>query len=167
MFTSTSEGTKKNELFVPKLSKERRQTKVIVPQPSKERRKANAFVPQLSKGRRGDRYIPPISTLPLYVLCLKNFVGQQSCISKACLSILCYFGTYTFPLLVSFSVRMCINSIDKMATQIPLVYISLLLSLYVQDVQPLYGWDDQAKLLQNTGLSMFRMCILSTDRMTG
>jgi hypothetical protein len=35
--TSTNEGTKKNELLVPKLSQERRQTKVFVPQSSKER----------------------------------------------------------------------------------------------------------------------------------
>jgi hypothetical protein len=45
---STNEGTKKNELFVPSLSKERRQTKVFVPQLSKERRQSKVFVPQLS-----------------------------------------------------------------------------------------------------------------------
>jgi hypothetical protein len=60
--TSTYEGTKKNQLFVPILSKERRQTKVFVPHPSKERRKINAFVPQLSKGRRiTNLFVPKLS----------------------------------------------------------------------------------------------------------
>ncbi len=47
--TSTNEGTKKNGLFVPILSKGQRQTKVFVPQLSKERRRSEVFVSQLSK----------------------------------------------------------------------------------------------------------------------
>jgi hypothetical protein len=60
--TSTIEGTKKNELFVPLLSKERRQTKVFVPQLSKERRRSEVFVPQLSKERRRiEIFVPQLS----------------------------------------------------------------------------------------------------------
>jgi hypothetical protein len=49
-------------LFVPKLSKERRQTKVFVPQLWKERRRSKVFVPQLSKEhRRSEVFVPQLS----------------------------------------------------------------------------------------------------------
>ncbi len=49
-------------LFVPKLSKKRRQSKVFVPQPSKERRNTNTYVPQLSKGRgKTNLFVPKLS----------------------------------------------------------------------------------------------------------
>ena len=60
--TSTIEGRRKTNLFIPKLSKKRRQTKVFVPQPSKERRNTNTYVPQLSKGRgKTNLFVPKLS----------------------------------------------------------------------------------------------------------
>jgi hypothetical protein len=60
--TSTKEGTKKNELIVPSLSKEQRRTKVFVPQLSKEQRRSEVFVPQLSKERRQTKvFVPQLS----------------------------------------------------------------------------------------------------------
>ncbi len=145
-----SKDRRQSEVFVPQLSKERRQREVFVPQLSKERRQSEVFVPQLSMiwhcyyhhvQSREDRYIPPTSTLSVYVLC--NLVSPFS------FSILCYFGI-PFPC-SCLSISWCVSILSTRWQHIFLwCTFSLILSLYVQDVHPFYGWDDKAKLLQNT-----------------